>query len=149
MGTGKGEARPSGDGNTVPPASLAAGGATGGSVAASPDGAYVYAAARFDHAVVQFKRDLASGTLTPWGYVREGSFGASGLEDPVDVTVSPNGAWMFVANYDGALVVLGLALTGCPGDGAPCCGDCDGDDRVTVEEIVAAANNSSAGCAGP
>jgi len=76
------------------------------SVTVSPDGGYVYAAARFDHAVVQFKRDAATGTLTPWGYVREGSFGVTGLADPIAVTVSPDGDWMFVASYDGAVTVF-------------------------------------------
>jgi hypothetical protein len=35
-------------------------------------GGYVYVAAFTDDAVVQFKRDAAAATLTPWGYVHRG-----------------------------------------------------------------------------
>ena len=77
-------------------------------VAISPDGAHVYAAGSVDNAVAVFGRDAATGKLTFIEVQREGQNGVLGLFGAKAVTVSPDGANLYVAGgYDDALVVFG------------------------------------------
>src|SRR2546427_135718 len=77
-------------------------------VAISPDGAHVYAAGSLDNAVAVFGRDAATGKLTFIEVQREGQNGVLGLFGAKAVTVSPDGANLYVAGgYDDALVVFG------------------------------------------
>src|SRR5437870_2366533 len=77
-------------------------------VAISPDGAHVYAAGSLDNAVAVFGRDAATGKLTFTEVQREGQNGVLGLFGAKAVTVSPDGANLYVAGgYDDALVVFG------------------------------------------
>jgi DNA-binding beta-propeller fold protein YncE len=73
-----------------------------GSVAVSPDGRHVYAAALRSAAVAQFTRNGTSGALTPAGCLSEtrdvGPCGsARALEGAFDVSVSPDGRNVYVA----------------------------------------------------
>ena len=77
-------------------------------VAISPDGAHVYTAGSLDNAVAVFGRDVATGKLTFIEVQREGQNGVLGLFGAKAVTVSPDGANLYVAGgYDDALVVFG------------------------------------------
>src|SRR5438067_761055 len=76
-------------------------------VAVSPDGAHVYAAGSLENAVAVFGRDAATGKLTFIEVQREGQNGVLGLFGAKAVTVSLDGANLYVAGgYDGALVVF-------------------------------------------
>ncbi len=67
------------------------------SVAVSPDGANVYATGEHDDAVAVFGRNPSSGTLTYLGLARDGVAGVTGIDRPSAVTVSPDGANVYVA----------------------------------------------------
>src|SRR5437763_9190804 len=76
-------------------------------VAVSPDGAHVYAAGSLENAVAVFGRDAATGKLTFIEVQREGQNGVLGLFGAKAVTVSLDGANLYVAGgYDDALVVF-------------------------------------------
>ena len=66
-------------------------------VAVSPDGAHVYATGEHDDAVATFVRDPASGTLAFIGVQRDGVGGVDGIQRPSAVTVSADGASVYVA----------------------------------------------------
>ena len=66
-------------------------------VAVSPDGANVYFAANYDHSVATFQRDPDSSELTYLQVLKNGLGGVSGLGEPNGLTVSPDGANVYVA----------------------------------------------------
>src|SRR3989442_5281 len=66
------------------------------SVAVSPDGAHVYAAGSLDDAVAVFGRDATTGKLTFVEAQREGANGVTGLAGALAVTLSPDGANLYV-----------------------------------------------------
>src|SRR2546425_1226961 len=77
------------------------------SVAVSPDGAHVYAAGSLDDAVAVFGRDATTGKLTFVEAQREGANGVTGLAGARAVTLSPDGANLYVAGpTDDALAVF-------------------------------------------
>ena len=77
------------------------------SVAVSPDGAHVYAAGSLDDAVAVFGRDATTGKLTFVEAQREGANGITGLAGARAVTLSPDGANLYVAGAtDDALAVF-------------------------------------------
>jgi len=77
------------------------------SVAVSPDGAAVFAAAWGDDALLSFCRDASTGDLSPAASFLDGSSGVDGLNGASGVAVSPEGTAVFVASYyDSALVVF-------------------------------------------
>ncbi len=76
------------------------------SVAASPDGAHLYAAARNDDAVAVFARDPATGELTLVEAHFDGVGGVDGLAYADWVVVSPDGAHVYVAGYGDNAVAL-------------------------------------------
>lgn len=66
-------------------------------VAVSPDGAHVYATGEHDDAVAAFARDLVTGALTFVEVQRDGVGGVAGIQRPSAVTMSPDGANVYVA----------------------------------------------------
>ena len=85
-------------------------------VAVSPDGKHVYVTAELDHAVVIFSRDQGTGALTYVATAQDGVNGVTGLGRTRDVIVSPDGAFVYVANGlntigDGAIVVFSRNAT--------------------------------------
>jgi 6-phosphogluconolactonase (cycloisomerase 2 family) len=77
------------------------------SVTVSPDGAHVYVASVESRAVAVFVRDPVRGVLTFTQVVRQGEDGVDGLVGANSVTVSPDGAHVYVASDIGAVVVFG------------------------------------------
>ena len=75
-------------------------------VAVSPDGAHVYVAARFDNAVTVFDRDAGTGALTLVEAERDGVGGVDGLAGARTVSVSPDGAHVYVAARDDDAVAI-------------------------------------------
>ena len=77
------------------------------SVAVSPDGTHVYATGEDDDAVVVFARDPRAGVLTFAGAIKDGVDGVDGLDGATSVTVSPDGAYVYVTGEnDDALSVF-------------------------------------------
>lgn len=76
-------------------------------LAISPDGAHLYATGSSDNAVAVFARDASLGTL---GFVEaqfDGVSGVNGIANPQSVTVSPDGAHVYVTgNVDDAVAVF-------------------------------------------
>jgi 6-phosphogluconolactonase (cycloisomerase 2 family) len=78
------------------------------SVAVSPDGAHVYAAAFDDRAVMVFARDPISGALSAIEKQVDGVNGVDGLSGASATVVSPDGANVYAAGAnDDAVVVFG------------------------------------------
>jgi len=68
-------------------------------IAISPDGAHLYAAGYASDNLVQFDRDATTGRLTyvdSWGIAD-----APSLNGAFRVTISPDGAYVYTASYDG------------------------------------------------
>jgi len=76
-------------------------------VTVSPDGAHVYVASIRDDAVAVFSRGGTSGQLTFIERKRDGVDGVDGLDGAIGVTVSPDGAHVYVASIgDDAVAVF-------------------------------------------
>jgi 6-phosphogluconolactonase (cycloisomerase 2 family) len=72
----------------------------------SADGAHAYVASPgFDDTVAVFSRDGVTGRLAFIEVHRNGIGGIVGLDNPVDVIVSPDGAWVYVVAQDDNAVV--------------------------------------------
>ena len=69
-------------------------------VAVSPDGAHVYVVADPADALAVFARDPATGALTFIERKKNATDGVDGLDGPYAVTVSPDGAHVYVAAFD-------------------------------------------------
>jgi 6-phosphogluconolactonase (cycloisomerase 2 family) len=67
-------------------------------VAVSPDGAHVYTVGYQDDAIAAFERDQATGALSFIDAWKNGVDGFSSLNGPQGVTVSPDGAHVYVAS---------------------------------------------------
>jgi 6-phosphogluconolactonase (cycloisomerase 2 family) len=76
------------------------------SVTVSPDGAHVYVASSIDDAVTLFSRDAGTGELTFVEAQFDGVGGVAGLDGPESVTVSPDGAHVYVASFFGDSVAV-------------------------------------------
>ena len=77
------------------------------SVAVSPDGAHVYAAAELDDAITVFERDPAAGELRLLGELRDGTNGVDGLDGASAVTVSDDGRTVYAAGtWDDAVTAF-------------------------------------------
>ena len=76
------------------------------SMAVSPDGSHLYVAAQESHSVAVFSRDPVTGELVFVEAEVEGVGGVAGLFRPVHLTISSDGAFVFVAAQD-SLVVFG------------------------------------------
>lgn len=83
-------------------------------VTVSPDGAHLYAAGYGDHAVAVFSRNAATGQLTFVEVQKDGAGGVDGLYGARDVSVSPDGAHVYVAGYleDAIAVFARNSVTG-------------------------------------
>jgi 6-phosphogluconolactonase (cycloisomerase 2 family) len=75
-------------------------------VAVAPDGAHVYATGAVDDAVAVFSRDPSSGGLTFVEQQKDGVAGVDGLNTARGVTVSPDGAQVYVASSDDDAVAV-------------------------------------------
>jgi 6-phosphogluconolactonase (cycloisomerase 2 family) len=65
-------------------------------VVVTPDGAHVYVAAQSDNAIVVFARDAGTGSLTLVEEQKNGVGGVTGLNGANSVTVTPDGADLYV-----------------------------------------------------
>ncbi|MFC1561843.1 choice-of-anchor D domain-containing protein [candidate division KSB1 bacterium] len=76
-------------------------------VTVSPDGAFVYATGYTDDAVAVFSRNPATGALTYVEMQQDGVGVVDGLDEAYGVTVSPDGAFVYVTGYlDNAVAVF-------------------------------------------
>jgi 6-phosphogluconolactonase (cycloisomerase 2 family) len=75
-------------------------------VAVSPDGEHVYAADRSANGVAVFDRDPATGELTYLINHVNGSGGVVGLEEPISVALSPDGANLYATSRRADTVVV-------------------------------------------
>ena len=65
----------------------------------SPDGKHVYVSGKTDHAVAVFARNAGTGLLTFVEMQRQGVGGVFGLHDTTALTMSPDGAQLYVSGY--------------------------------------------------
>src|SRR5207249_4718016 len=85
------------------------GGARG--LAVSPDGKNVYVASEADDALVNFSRNAAGGLLFA-EMRKDGTNGVDGLAGASAVTVSPDGAYVYVAGTaDDAIAIFSRSAT--------------------------------------
>ena len=76
-------------------------------IALSPDGLYLYAAARGSDAVLVYARDATTGALTYLQSFVDGSGGVNGLDQAIDIKVSPDGEHVYVVSFgDSALTIF-------------------------------------------
>jgi cysteine-rich repeat protein len=76
-------------------------------VTVSPDGGHVYVASVGDGAVAVFARNSVTGALAFVEAEKDGVGGVDGLDRALSVTVSPDGAHVYVASFaDGAVVTF-------------------------------------------
>jgi 6-phosphogluconolactonase (cycloisomerase 2 family) len=77
------------------------------SVAVSPDGNYVYATSRNDDAVTVFSRNTTTGDLTFVQAKQDGVSGVDGLNGASGITISSDGAYVYVAGrVDDAVAIF-------------------------------------------
>ena len=80
-------------------------------IAISPDGAHVYVTGQSANAVLAFGRNTGTGALTFVGTAIDGMGGVDGIRRPDDVTLSPDGAHVYVAGAgDDAVAVFSRDL---------------------------------------
>jgi 6-phosphogluconolactonase (cycloisomerase 2 family) len=76
------------------------------SITFSPDGNSVYVAGRYEHAVVVFSRNGATGALTYVETKWDDMGGVDGLGGVFSVAVSPDGRHVYTAAYDDDAVAV-------------------------------------------
>ena len=70
----------------------------------SQDGKYAYVTAKSDNAVSWFERNASTGALTYLGMLKDGIGGVDGLASAHDLSLSPDGANVYVAaNADNSI----------------------------------------------
>ena len=95
-------------------------------VALSPDGVHVYVAGQADSSVAVFRRNAMTGWLSFVEVQRQGVGGVDGIAGPLALTLSPDGAQLYVASGDQSAVTIftrnattgGLTLAGVEKEGA-------------------------------
>lgn len=75
-------------------------------VAVSPDGKHVYGAAAFEAGISVFSRDRKTGGLSFVEAQFDGSGGVSGISSPVWISVSPDGANVYVSGFSAASIAV-------------------------------------------
>jgi poly(3-hydroxybutyrate) depolymerase/6-phosphogluconolactonase (cycloisomerase 2 family) len=75
-------------------------------IALSVDGASLYVAGFYDHAVAVFARDLSTGSLSFVQVVQSGVEGVQGLKGARGVVVSPDGAHLWAAGWADKAIAL-------------------------------------------
>ncbi len=81
-------------------------------LAISPDGLFLYTASRSDSSVAVFSRDPDTGHLTFVENQRDGANGVDGIYGAKDVTLSPDGGYLYASgNYDDAVAVFSRDTT--------------------------------------
>jgi CSLREA domain-containing protein len=76
------------------------------SVAVSPDGKHVYATGSFEDEVAVFSRNPMTGALNFVEVQKRGVGGVDGLENPITVTVSPDGGHLYVTGQHDAVAAV-------------------------------------------
>jgi 6-phosphogluconolactonase (cycloisomerase 2 family) len=72
----------------------------------SPDGAFLYVAGRYDHALAVFSRNGTNGVLAFVELVKDGVDGVSGLNNVSAVTVASDGDYVYAASYNSNTLVV-------------------------------------------
>lgn len=75
-------------------------------LAITPDGEFVYAAGQKSDAIAVFKRNTLTGWLTFVEVQHQGVLGVSGIAEPLALTVSPDGAHLYVASGEQSSVTV-------------------------------------------
>lgn len=75
-------------------------------LAISPDGQYLYAAGQKSDAIAVFKRNTLTGWLTFVEAQHQGVLGVAGIVEPLALTISPDGAHLYVATGDQSVVTV-------------------------------------------
>jgi 6-phosphogluconolactonase (cycloisomerase 2 family) len=109
-------------------------------VAISADGAYVYVASVEDDAVAVFSRNAGTGQLTFVEVLRDGVGGVDGLNGASAITLSADGAYVYVAALDDAAVAIfgrnagtgQLTFVGVERDGLERDAGIGGAERITI-----------------
>lgn len=81
-------------------------------VVVSPDGKFVYVAARYDSAITVFNRDSLAGTLTVNSVYRDGDVGILDLFDVEYIVMSADGTSLYATIEDGFVVFDRNIVTG-------------------------------------
>jgi len=81
-------------------------------IAASPDGAHIYAAGYNSGVIAHFERNASTGILTLSEIFRDGVDGVDGIDSVMDVVVSPDGRSVYaVGEWDNGLAVFSRDTT--------------------------------------
>lgn len=75
-------------------------------LAITPDGQFLYAAGQKSDAIAVFKRNTLTGWLTFVEVQHQGVLDVSGIAEPLALTVSPDGAHLYVASGDQSAVTV-------------------------------------------
>ncbi len=75
-------------------------------LAMSPDGQFLYAAGQKSDAIAVFKRNTLTGWLTFVEVQHQGVLGVVGIAEPLALTVSPDGAHLYVASGSQSAVTV-------------------------------------------
>jgi 6-phosphogluconolactonase (cycloisomerase 2 family) len=75
-------------------------------LAISPDGQYLYAAGQKSDAIAVFKRNTLTGWLTFVEVQHQGALGVAGIAEPLALTISPDGAHLYVATGEQSAVTV-------------------------------------------
>jgi len=75
-------------------------------IAISPDGEFLYVAVQYDDGITVFNRNSTTGALTFVEFITNGKKGVNGLDDPLGITVSPDGKHLYLANRDSSALAV-------------------------------------------
>ncbi|MFN6464896.1 MAG: beta-propeller fold lactonase family protein [Nostoc sp. DedVER02] len=72
----------------------------------SPDGKFLYASGYDDSAVAVFERNLQTGKLSLVEVQKDNTDGVDGLANPEDLTISPDGKFLYIPGYGDSAVAV-------------------------------------------